>query len=146
MYQCRQCPFSSLTQRKYIAHYSFHRHTPNFQFPCGLGNCQKSYTSYSAYKAHVHRDHRGKGNIGIYDRIQNQKVALQCYKPLCQKKCVTLKLLIAHLKTHLNGPGSEIVCPFKKCKGKFKLVPSFSSHISRYHKKGHINSYQKIVS
>ncbi|XP_023199661.1 uncharacterized protein LOC111610315 isoform X2 [Xiphophorus maculatus] len=60
-------------------------------------------------------------------------VQLKCSFNFCTTEYVDVKGIISHLSGHIEE-GLAITCPFDGCSKMFHVKPSFSSHISRYHR------------
>lgn len=106
---------------------SVHRFENNSKFPCGVAKCLSSFSTYSAFNMHVTRYHQKKRQ-----RKYHQDVNLKCNKPLCNKTFDNIKILLSHLKWHIQTSGS-VNCCFKGCNREYKIKSSFSAHISRVH-------------
>lgn len=63
----------------------------------------------------------------------NANFNMVCPLELCKKRFGSVKPLIRHCKQHIRY-GFNICCPFDNCTKMYKVVSSFSSHVSRCHK------------
>lgn len=127
-FTCRSCGISVKTIKAYVDHQFLHRHDANRLYPCCFSECKRQFTKYTALKAHVYRNHNA--SVSQSDDPQGPFV---CDNASCQKKCIDLKDLLAHIRLHLSK--RELVhCPFTNCDKTFKLRSSFTAHVSRNHK------------
>lgn len=125
-YTCHSCgmPLSSI--KSYVNHQILHRYEANRSFLCCFSDCKQKFNKYTALKAHVYRSHNS-----IVSQLDNAPSTFVCDN--CQKQCINLRDLLAHLKVHLTK--HELVrCPFKNCNKAFRVKSSFTSHISRTHR------------
>lgn len=60
-------------------------------------------------------------------------VDLTCHVDFCSAKCDSLTEFYSHLEVHIKE-GQVVACPFKQCDKTFKVVSTFTSHLSRKHK------------
>lgn len=61
-------------------------------------------------------------------------VDLTCHVDFCSAKCDSLTEFYSHLKGHIKE-GRAVACPFNQCEKTFTVVSTFTSHLSRTHKK-----------
>lgn len=61
-------------------------------------------------------------------------VDLTCHVSTCHAKSDSLTEFYSHLKVHIKE-GRTIVCPFKQCDKTFTVVSTFTSYLSRKHKR-----------
>ena len=144
MYACQLCNFETCYLKAYCEHYRVHRNVHNFKFPCAIPGCTQSFSTYSGFNTHVSRNHSQyrKDNFAHNHRYSSKStgVLLKCNLGICGQICENLSSLIKHLKTHIDA-GLEVKCPFQSlCPKSFRNKSSFTSHISRYHKKDFLNS------
>lgn len=130
MYVCKLCNHSSGSLKRFSEHFSVHRNVVNFDFPCGVPGCNRTFRNYSSFKTHVHRDHQP------FSRKKDaQFFCVSTWNcPLCAVKCEEIHDILSHLRVHIKH-GVEIRCPFANCKKRFSVRSSFASHISRVHNK-----------
>lgn len=127
-YKCHICSETFKFPKQYTQHYQFHTNIPNLTFPCCFPDCNASWKTYRGFKSHFLRNHR---NISSAPQFENHNINFNC--TACTDSFSSYKSLIAHIKTHLRSH-IAIICPFDSCLRSFTKVPSFSSHLSRYHK------------
>lgn len=106
---------------------SVHRFENNSKFPCGVAECSLSFSTYSSFNMHVTRNHKTKRQ-----RKYHQDVNLKCNEPFCNKTFDNIRILLSHLKWHIQTSGS-VKCCFKGCNREYKIKSSFSAHVSRIH-------------
>ena len=119
----------------FFNHMRIHRHTKNANFYCLMQNCQAVYTNFNAFQSHFRRKHvEGVQQLDVRRPITaaQPRIHLQCNVPLCGKLNSSLNEMIKHLKKHIRE-GASIVCPFINCTASYKVISSFSSHLSRCH-------------
>lgn len=133
MPHCQLCPFTSDSLTEYTSHLQFHRNVPNFRFPCGISSCGRTFSKYSALKAHIYRDHKFQKDRHIRKSVDIVFGSLKCQVPLCGFECQELSDFLAHLRGHIKE-GIEILCPFQKCAKPFNKKGSFTAHLSRNHR------------
>ena len=136
------CEDVSETLNQFIQHTKLHSNTPNYQYQCGVPDCNRMYRKVTVLTMHMYREHKGPGP------------SLQCCKPInthlkcvalsCSFKCDTLTSLMKHLKSHVKE-GLEIKCPFRGCDCSFSVASSFDSHISRKHNKKNVDDLDTEV-
>lgn len=63
----------------------------------------------------------------------NVSVPLKCSMSLCSAEYADVKGLVSHL-SHIQD-GLTVTCPYDGCSKTFNVKTSFSSHISRYHRR-----------
>ena len=62
-------------------------------------------------------------------------MVFRCNVGSCSSNFNTLNQLISHLKQHLKyETAAVVICPYPNCFNTYKIVSSFSSHLSRIHK------------
>lgn len=65
---------------------------------------------------------------------RNVSVQLKCSMSLCSAEYADVKGLVSHLSSHIQE-GLTVTCPFDGCSKTFNVKTSFTSHISRYHRR-----------
>jgi len=140
MYTCNICLAQKTTIIGYIRH--FRIHSTNAYFQCGLQNCTRSFIKYSSFTSHLSRDHTDCQRSTQENNPDGSLLSFVCPLNLCQKYLDSSKLR-AHYKKHLEA-GEEMVCPYENCKKKIINVTSFSTHISRYHKKESLSNADSV--
>lgn len=110
-----------------------HSNVPNCSFTCGIPDCSRAFTTFSAIKSHLYRDHRRYQRSHSRVRFDQTDTTLIYQLEYCHFTCTSLKDLIRHLKDHIDE-GREIKCPFRSCERTFTVKSTFASHISRTHK------------
>ena len=141
---CTLCDFTSKSLISFCQHYEIHRNVANFQFPCGVSNCFRSFKNYTAFKSHIFRDH-GNRNLKKVTQLQLEQINLSCNVSLCGFQCVAFEPLIVHLKQHILD-NISVLCPFKECGKYFSVKSSFSSHISRSHRDKNIKLLSECIA
>jgi len=127
IFACKLCSFSTWSLKAFTTHFVIHKNAANFNFPCGVPGCMRTFTNYDSFKTHVYRDHnqyRKSNNPAKYQRVH-----LICDVKLCNFTCSDLFNLFGHLKMHLRN-NVTVKCTFEKCKRSFTVVSSFSSQMS----------------
>ncbi|KAJ8034877.1 hypothetical protein HOLleu_21895 [Holothuria leucospilota] len=140
MYDCKICEHRTKSLKGYVIHQQLHRNDHNVKFPCVIGDCSHTFRSYAAFQTHItrhHHDLRAKPSAALVycqDYREVEQRAERCMLPFCQENLPDFSHLIAHLRTHIMH-GYEVACPFEQCDKKYKVISSFSSHLSRVHKR-----------
>ena len=133
MYTCPVCAFSSDSLEAFAGHYRFHKSVANFDFPCPVTNCTRTFCKYLSFRSHIHRDHEQfRKDVRVVTKCKISS-ALVCQVPLCCFQCKDLHQFLGHLRHHIQD-NVEVVCPFKDCAKSFSVKSSFSSHLSRIHR------------
>ena len=109
-----------------------HKHCEKFSFPCPSHQCNRRFSAYSSFKSHCFRDHVGKRHSNKR-KVIGIDVPLQCSLNTCKQICSDVEQFIKHLKEHIRN-GVKVNCPFDACDSSFIKLPSFCSHIARYHR------------
>ncbi|XP_032366275.1 uncharacterized protein LOC116685222 [Etheostoma spectabile] len=130
IFNCGICDFRNTSVSDYVKHCRTHRNSNKAIFPSGFPDCGRSFSSYNSFNVHLSRFHH-KGRKLSFNR--NISVPLKCSWEFCGKECESIKGLVAHLKCHLQE-GLEVTCPYSGCAKAFKVISSFTSHLSRCHK------------
>lgn len=135
MYKCVLCEHTTASLVSYVNHYKLHKSVHNVKFPCGVPGCYRTFKTYSTFKSHVSSEHSHYSRAVRVSRSVQYigNVHLECRFSNCQKKCENISDLFAHLRSHIQE-GEEINCPFPDCSAKYRVISSFSSHVSRYHR------------
>ena len=144
MYSCQLCTFSSESLKAYTEHYQFHKNVANFNFPCGVSNCTRTFNKYSSFRSHVHRDHQKYKREVKAAKFKNYDATLSCQVPACTFKCKDLSKFFQHLRSHIDTD-TEVQCPFKNCIRVFSKKSSFSSHLSKKHRDWAVNLLSNSV-
>ena len=139
MFKCQSCQHETSSLKSYTNHYVLHRQD-NVRFPCGVQRCHRTFSTYSAFKSHVSRDHLDPiPRPGNNERRCEGTNLYSCI--FCQEQFADLTDIFRHLKTHIRD-GNEIECPFRNCQSRYRVVSSFSSHLARFHEG---NSFEMIL-
>ncbi|XP_054772889.2 uncharacterized protein LOC129280926 [Lytechinus pictus] len=139
MYICKLCTYSTDSLKQFSDHFKVHRNVANFDFPCGVPGCCRTFRHYSSFKAHVYRDHQ---HLSRKHAVQHVHITLYC--PLCAVKFTEISDVLSHLKGHISS-GVAVPCPFAHCQKQFSVKSSFSSHISRQHSKRQVEFLSESV-
>ena len=148
MYACSQCGHTTRSLIGYAKHYRIHRNVSNVPFPCGVTNCPRQFRTYSAFNSHITRDHGNLRNLPSQFNAQINSIgcfgSFVCPLTFCRQECDDLQKFLKHLKDHL-GERIEISCPFSNCTSRFKVKSSFTSHLSRCHRKHDMSQIDKSL-
>lgn len=79
-----------------------HKNVPNFNFPCGLSDCNGTFKKYSAFKSHVYRDHR-KVQL-VKATVHHGHVYFKC---TVRARCITLIQVVGLC---FNWPENVMLC------------------------------------
>lgn len=107
-----------------------HSHVPNSVFECGIPDCSRTFKKFTAFKAHIFRDHKDRPSKTSVEQLGID--ALVCDIGTCQEKCSDLKNFVLHLKNHIKE-GTRVPCPFT-CNKQFSFASTLTSHLSRKHR------------
>ena len=134
MFQCSNCSFFCKSLVAYSQHIVVHKNEKNSVFTCGTPGCVRSFSIFSSFKSHINRNHK-KNSVSEMNTHSNLcDVSFKCNLEMCEFHCKDITGLFAHLRCHISE-GVSVSCPFKTCKNnEFKVVSSFTSHLSRCHK------------
>ncbi|KAJ8686382.1 hypothetical protein QAD02_022176 [Eretmocerus hayati] len=67
-----------------------------------------------------------------------------CTINVCRKEFDRFSLLSKHLKYHLKAK-EQIKCPFKGCKNEYSAITSFTSHLTKKHRKDYRNIPKNVT-
>jgi len=123
MFSCQICGQQSATSVAYVRHIRIHSNIPNLVLQCCMPNCQRTFKKCAGLKGHIFVKQR---SIRLVD--------LTCHVSSCRAKCDSLTEFYSHLKVHIKE-GQTIACPFKQCDKTFTVISTFTSHLSRKHKR-----------
>jgi len=98
MYLCRICQFSKRSPYDYMQHYRIHSNAPNF--PCGVGECSRTFRKLSLFYSHVSRDHQLLKQRRL-SMLQNVAINATCQVEGC-RMLLPLMDLVKHLKQHIS--------------------------------------------
>ncbi|XP_020562397.2 uncharacterized protein LOC110015774 [Oryzias latipes] len=130
MYHCNICGESVQSVKAYVLHCRLHRNEPRCIFKCVDPSCKQVFSGYAALKSHFYRNH-----IDTTRNFQEVKCdVFKCTVSLCEHQCEGTKALVAHLKKHIEE-GRHVTCPVKGCQSVFSVKSTFTSHMSRKHKR-----------
>ncbi|XP_047136285.1 uncharacterized protein LOC124813381 [Hydra vulgaris] len=129
MLSCSLCQFKTTSLQYYAQHYSVH--SCAYKIPCGIIGCKKSFSTFRAFTSHIHCIHV-VGNItkSINNFVNIEKIGI-CSVLTCQVE-LPFNELIVHLKLHIKKRVS-IKCPYEECTCRYKVISSFTAHLSRCH-------------
>lgn len=106
-----------------------HSCIPNASFECVFPGCRRTFQKFRTFKSHSYCHCRRQSTSTLWSVID-----LTCHVGLCSSKCENTQSFYSHLKVHIRER-KEVACPFRNCDKRLKVQSSFSSHISRKHKK-----------
>ena len=129
MYLCRICQFFTRSPYEYMRHYRIHSNAPNF--PCGVGECSRTFRKLSSFYSHVSRDHQLLKQRRRLNMLQNVAINATCQVEGCSM-VLPLMDLVKHLKQHISD-GTSIHCPASGCGRKMRNKSTFSAHLSIKH-------------
>ena len=132
---CNICHIENRNITSHVQHSRLHSTVPNCTFICPIDGCITSCKRFETFKLHlymVHAQQRRQQWLSEYKANAGSQTC-RCAFASCQYKCSNLYDFIQHFKVHIND-GHSVPCPFTNCNGVFKIVSSFTSHISRQHK------------
>ena len=127
---CRFCQFSTKSVDGYVNHCGLHKNECNNAFPCPLVPCSRRFTTFSAFKSHVLRDHVSP----CISSVKGNVMSIRCQLAFCDEVVNGMDDFIKHLKEHMNV-GTRVECPFEGCSRTYALTSTFTSHLSRKHSK-----------
>ena len=140
MFYCNFCEYRNNTLKNYIDHRKFHRNI-NKDYYCGFKRCQKLFNNYPYLITHLIRNH------GYYSKSREKTLYKEyaanatgkyiCDNVLCKQECSNFADLLKHLKLHISQK-EQITCPYKNCRRTYKVLSSFTGHLTRSHKKFHL--------
>ncbi|KAJ8673838.1 hypothetical protein QAD02_005100 [Eretmocerus hayati] len=135
MYHCRLCSFQTPAFNSHLKHHSVHRNICSL-YHCGFNGCEKLFQNEANLRRHVQVGHEQQIKIENPCTVSctSERGKFLCTLEICQKECDTFSSLIKHLKSHLRGK-EEISCPFRDCKGKYTILTSFTSHLTKKHRR-----------
>lgn len=113
----------------YVRHMRTHNCTPNASFRCAYPGCHITFQKFRTFKSHSYHHYRGQSRSMLH-----WDIGLICYVGLCKTKCDNSQSFFSHLKGLIRDR-KEVGCPFRNCTKSFKVQSSFTSHMSRKHKK-----------
>lgn len=129
MISCGMCAKTCTDILTYVRHMRTHSCIPNASFKCVFPGCHRTFQKFRTFKSHSYRHCRGQSTSTLCSVID-----LTCHVGLCSTKCENTRSFYSHLRVHIRER-KEVACPFRNCDKRFKVQSSFSSHISRKHKK-----------
>ncbi len=59
---CQFCDRSFESVLSFFQHMKIHSHVPNADFKCGVPDCSRKFKKYTAFKAHIFRDHKKRAD------------------------------------------------------------------------------------
>ncbi|KAJ8669101.1 hypothetical protein QAD02_000360 [Eretmocerus hayati] len=135
MYHCRLCSFRTPAFNSHLKHHLVHRNICSL-YHCGFNGCEKLFQNEANLRRHVQVGHEQQIKIENPCTVScaSERGKFLCTLEICQKECDTFSSLIKHLKSHLRGK-EEISCPFRDRKGKYTILTSFTSHLTKKHRR-----------
>lgn len=119
-----------------LHHRKFHLHI-NKLFDCGFDKCLKQFLNATALGKHlikVHGISSKRNKISNHNTCYNEFGKFICTVEICRQECESYRQLIKHLKDHLRRH-EQIMCPYKRCRKKYINLNSFTSHLTKNHRK-----------
>lgn len=141
MFYCKFCSFIHPHFNCYLEHLKVHSSLNN-KFLCGFDHCDKVYNVLTSLQSHVHRFHKTKIFKDVHSDIVDNGLLSEeicCTVEFCTQKYDNRQQMIKHLKMHINE-GMIIRCCYSNCEKTYNKINSFSSHLTKYHKKGKLVS------
>ncbi|XP_016842392.1 uncharacterized protein LOC103315333 [Nasonia vitripennis] len=140
MFYCRLCNFKTPSLPRHLLHHKFHRNIHNYVH-CGFEKCLKFFKKEAHLKKHLFRSHN------LLKQKENPKTVLNsdqrgkfvCSISSCEKEWDCFSDLVKHLKVHIKK-NDQITCPMHDCGKKYKVLSSFTSHLTKQHR----NNYKKV--
>ena len=126
-FNCQFCSFSCYSPRRYIIHIHLHSHQRKFTCPFSQ-SCGVICKTVKLLRQHIHRYHIEKEIRGSNSLFSS----LRCTVLSCDETLENERSLISHLRRHIDN-GLSVSCPV--CASIFTNKNSFSSHLSRYHRR-----------
>lgn len=134
MFHCKLCVFVHVSFNHYVKHLKEHSNLTN-KLICGFNHCNKVYSVLASLQSHVHRCHSAKITNNVSPAVIIQSTISEgCTVEFCTQKYTDYKQMISHLRMHIND-GITIKCGYLDCEKTYNKLDSFSSHVTRYHKK-----------
>lgn len=130
MLPCQICGHKSNDIVAYVKHMRLHSSVPNVVFQCCMADCSRTFRKVAALKSHIYRHHKEQ----VMEPRLSLAANLTCHVDFCSATCDSLTQFYSHLKMHIKE-GRTVACPFKHCDKTFTVLSSFTSHMSRRHKK-----------
>lgn len=131
-YSCKHCNFTTASIPAFVSHLRIHRNLANFRFPYGVAQCFATFVTCNAVKSHMYRFYKKIAKRGLERQIDG--VDLACTVEGCSFVSATFSTLCEHLHWHIKD-GRKVSCPYTDCSKYFRVRSSFTSHLSRKHKK-----------
>ena len=107
------------------------------RFHCGFKDCRSSFKCNSYLSKHLIRSHNWsvkKGVVSIVLPVGNEKGQFACTVAICKKETDSFAALIKQLRKHVQNSES-VTCPHENCISKYDKLNSFSSHLTKKHRK-----------
>lgn len=127
--------------KTFFEHVKSHRILANFRFRCGIQECPGNFRSFSALKSHIHRNHLQKPRRSTAAPSGNGRCNVQG----CDYVSVNITTVCAHLRLHIRN-GKSVTCPYDGCTNKFRVMSSFTAHVSRKHRQPELRQFNQIES
>uniref|UniRef100_A0ABD2XNP3 C2H2-type domain-containing protein n=1 Tax=Trichogramma kaykai TaxID=54128 RepID=A0ABD2XNP3_9HYME len=136
MFKCHVCRHTSHDLDEHLTHQkNYHSNISKFLY-CGFNQCSKSFRNKQILASHLIKAHGFFSEHKIFHQPYkaNPNGKFVCSVALCKKEFDNHHLLIKHLKVHIKD-GQEIKCPFENCSKSFTIISSFTSHVTKKHKR-----------
>ena len=131
MFPCQVCATECTTVLAYVRHTRIHKNIPNSVFKCVVPDCKKTFQSFAAFKSHAYRHHKVNKPV-VRPRLCGA-TDLTCHVDFCSVTCENLTSFFSHLRIHIKE-GKIVSCPFRQCEKQFRVLSTFTSHMSRKHR------------
>ena len=83
---------------RHLERFALHTKIATPAFKCGVPGCTRSFSKFTAFKAHLYRDHKAYHRSKNRSRFRNVDATLICHVEFCQTRCENLFSFFSHLK------------------------------------------------
>ncbi|KAL0098870.1 hypothetical protein PUN28_020857 [Cardiocondyla obscurior] len=128
MFYCQICMFETISLISYLNHHRYHTNITRFYY-CGFMKYGKFFQKSSFLTKNLLRLHRFKQST-------NQKSIVKDATCIPDNQC---KYICSRLKFHIRR-SEKIVCPYPCCTKRYKVVSSFTSHLTKIHRSCNYNT------
>ncbi|KAJ8667819.1 hypothetical protein QAD02_009482 [Eretmocerus hayati] len=117
-----------------------------FFFYCGFNLCEKTFQNEKNLRLHLQAAHDALVTVENpqSNSCANSAGKFCCTINVCRKEFDRFSLLSKHLKYHLKAK-EQIKCPFKGCKNEYSAITSFTSHLTKKHRKDYRNIPKNVT-
>ncbi|XP_034236317.1 uncharacterized protein LOC117642343 [Thrips palmi] len=136
-YHCSHCAHKAKSVRAHLFHLKYHRHISKYLI-CGLGRCKSSFTTESALRFHIIRNHRvyvAQTQHALFKKssVRNPSGKYKCLVSSCGQQFFHDRDFSMHLKDHFKS-ATSVPCPSTGCLKQFNSYRSLTGHMSRKHR------------